>query len=411
MDRIIFSGKTFAITGMAGREKKKIEKRIVEEGGILVRGASDYHIFGTGVSMDKDSITMTPDVFWYLLGEDTDIKKVAAFFLRYQGEWNVSAESIWEEILSDSNRYMLLAMSEDNVSAMEKFVSLKTAETMEQIEKGYASPYSMIHKTDCFIEKASEMGSTEITAWLLNYKGNTFTEEILSEAADDLLDKEAGFRDLYMNERFERVKMGNMDILPDGDDEIFMGIYPQKEDGTIEPIKWKVLDRKDGKALLLSEKGLDCRAFHSIRDYSGWEGSDIRKWLNGKFIESAFSIEEQMTICESEMRNDRNKEHWTKSGSGEHTLDKVFILSMQEAEEYMPAKEDRICHATDYAKKMGAWADKDMSCWWWLRTAGYYGFDAVISHHDGALYAIGYHVTEINTAVRPAMWVDIENLI
>ena len=39
------------------------------------------------------------------------------------------------------------------------------------------------------------------------------------------------------------------------------------------------------------------------------------------------------------------------------------------------------------------------------------GFDAVISHHDGALYAIGYHVTEVNTAVRPAMWIDIEKLI
>lgn len=411
MDRIVFSGKTFAITGMAGREKKRIEKRITDEGGILVNGASDYHIFGVGTYLDKDSIVMTPDVFWYLLGEKTDIKKVAAFFLRYQDEWKAEAEPIWEEILSDSTRYMKLAMSEDNILAMEKFTALKTAETEEQIEKGYASPYSMIHKIDYFIEQAAAMGSTEITAWLLDYKGRNFTDEKLRDAADDLLDKEAGFRDLYLNERFERVRLGDMDVSAVTDDEIYMGIYPQKADGTIERIKWKVLDRKDGKALVMAEKGLDCMAFNSIRDYSGWEGSDIRNWLNGKFIESAFSIEEQMAICEDEIRNDRNTEHWTKSGSGEPTVDKVFLLSMKEAEMYLPSKEERICYATEYASSKGAWTDKDMSCWWWLRSAGYYGFDAVISHHDGALYAIGYHVTEVNTAVRPAMWIDIEKLI
>ena len=61
-----------------------------------------------------------------------------------------------------------------------------------------------------------------------------------------------------------------------------------------EPVEWRVLDKKDGEILLLSEYGLDILPF----DDSGsgsiiWENSSIRNWLNNEFYNSTFSKEEQ----------------------------------------------------------------------------------------------------------------------
>ena len=64
-----------------------------------------------------------------------------------------------------------------------------------------------------------------------------------------------------------------------------------------EPVEWRVLDKKDGEILLLSEYGLDILPF----DDSGsgsiiWENSSIRNWLNNEFYNSTFSKEEQENI-------------------------------------------------------------------------------------------------------------------
>ena len=67
-----------------------------------------------------------------------------------------------------------------------------------------------------------------------------------------------------------------------------------------EPVEWRVLDKKDGEILLLSEYGLDILPF----DDSGsgsiiWENSSIRNWLNNEFYNSTFSKEEQENILVS----------------------------------------------------------------------------------------------------------------
>ena len=64
-----------------------------------------------------------------------------------------------------------------------------------------------------------------------------------------------------------------------------------------EPIKWRVLSVKDGKAFLLSDLILDEEKYHSA-DTATWQVSDIRSWLNGygktdysdnNFYETAFN--------------------------------------------------------------------------------------------------------------------------
>ena len=51
-----------------------------------------------------------------------------------------------------------------------------------------------------------------------------------------------------------------------------------------EPVEWRVLDKKDGEILLLSEYGLDAQPFDtSGKSRVDWKDSTIRKWLNDDF--------------------------------------------------------------------------------------------------------------------------------
>ena len=66
-----------------------------------------------------------------------------------------------------------------------------------------------------------------------------------------------------------------------------------------QPIKWKILCEDNGKTTLLATKALDSQQFyHSVEDReingqtihpNNWEHSDIRKWLNKDFYETAFT--------------------------------------------------------------------------------------------------------------------------
>lgn len=57
------------------------------------------------------------------------------------------------------------------------------------------------------------------------------------------------------------------------------------------PILWRVLDTGEDKLVLLSEYALENRKF-SKEETCVWETSDLRKWLNGTFLEKTFSLEE-----------------------------------------------------------------------------------------------------------------------
>lgn len=50
----------------------------------------------------------------------------------------------------------------------------------------------------------------------------------------------------------------------------------------------------------------------------------------------------------------------------ENTDDKVFLLSFQEATEYLTAAERKM-KVSDYAKSQGIFAHEG-ACWWWLRS-------------------------------------------
>ena len=177
------------------------------------------------------------------------------------------------------------------------------------------------------------------------------------------------------------------------------GNYWQTDDKTKEAIKWKVLDIKNGKALLISKYALDCKPYHENSCNITWEKCTLRKWLNSEFINNAFSEEEQQIIALT--KNDTNGSHTTE--------DKIFLLSTEEALEYL-RKKKRKCMPTPYAKQHNAWSSDNNFCFWWLRSPGFNQSIAAGVGGGGDVYYYCTYVTNDYCAVRVAMWVDSSKL-
>lgn len=56
-----------------------------------------------------------------------------------------------------------------------------------------------------------------------------------------------------------------------------------------QPIKWRILSLKDGKALLLSDRALDCSPFNLTDKEVNWQNSTVRSWLNG--YDSSYNLD------------------------------------------------------------------------------------------------------------------------
>ena len=109
--------------------------------------------------------------------------------------------------------------------------------------------------------------------------------------------------------------------------------------GTINglTIEWQVINVRDNKVLILSRKGLEARVYNSGSEPVAWETSTIRRYLNSEFLSSCFDAREQGKICDSEIRN---------TGKN-NTIDKLFLLSLEEAESMFNSDEERKCAVSE----------------------------------------------------------------
>ncbi len=204
------------------------------------------------------------------------------------------------------------------------------------------------------------------------------------------------------------------------DDIIPFGHYEQDNDTTNgkELITWRVLDKNDlGQYLIISEKSLDIQPYHTDHKSITWENSAIRSWLNGynaystdNFIDAAFTTEEKDQIVQSTVSADANPK-CSSNPSGNETTDKIFLLSVTEAENYFSNDKDRRAEATPYTKAKGAtkdYSDFKNSSYWWLRSPGcdiacaaYVSSNGTIDHMNG------YVTVDDTVAVRPVLWIEL----
>ncbi len=105
----------------------------------------------------------------------------------------------------------------------------------------------------------------------------------------------------------------------------------------LEYITWKVLSISDNKALMISEKILIDMPYSSSEDYTTWENSLIRNYLNGTFVSKYFTNEEKSVlnlINSTPSQNEMNK-------GARSTNEYVTIFTSDELEGYFPISEDR----------------------------------------------------------------------
>lgn len=180
-------------------------------------------------------------------------------------------------------------------------------------------------------------------------------------------------------------------------DTIAFGKYNQngsEADGP-EPIEWIVLDKQDGKLLLLSRYIL----FEGKSAGKEWIINDLRKSLNAEFHSAAFLPEEQNRICETPI---------VSSYHATPIYDKIFLLSEEEVEKYLPTDDSRNCGFQYSTKDGGSW---------WLRSC--YEVETeqkrilrrqIVVTQTGSFdfHTFNTSSATISSGIRPAMWVEIE---
>lgn len=172
-------------------------------------------------------------------------------------------------------------------------------------------------------------------------------------------------------------------------DVVTLGEYENKQ------IEWIVLstNKEKGKALLISKHSLVKKPFNEETDIT-WNDSSIRKWLNDSFYKSAFANAEKSMIIKSELKNKKNPDY--KTSSGKKTKDKIFLLSVAEAQKYFSINADRSC------KNLS-----DSSESWYLRTQGNTDSKVAYVNSDGEIDSFGNYEDD-ELGIRPAMWVNIK---
>jgi len=160
-------------------------------------------------------------------------------------------------------------------------------------------------------------------------------------------------------------------------DYVAFGAYEQDNNAANgkEEVEWLVLAKENNRVLLLSRYALDCKPYNTKYTPVTWETCSLRTWLNGSFLNDAFTVAEQALIPTVTVSADKNPEYNTNPGNS--TQDRVFLLSKQEAETYFTTQKERMCAPTDAAIAWGAYVSEEYkttdgrpACFWWLRTSG-----------------------------------------
>lgn len=178
-----------------------------------------------------------------------------------------------------------------------------------------------------------------------------------------------------------------------GFDTVFFGTYRD------HPIEWLVLDRQDDRLLLLCKRALETLPYHDTDGPVTWESCSLRAWLNGAFLDSAFTPEEAARILLTEIDNSCvNPEYKYTEGSAA-TEDRVFLLSHDEAAQLLPEDTMRLCekalHAPSYDNAISSW---------WLRSPGLYPNCAEYVYRTGAFFS--GMANRMYVDARPAMWIE-----
>ena len=195
-----------------------------------------------------------------------------------------------------------------------------------------------------------------------------------------------------------------------------------------ESIKWRVLSVANNKYTLISDVLLDVKAYYeqyASRTIDGqevfannYEHSDIRKWLNNDFYNTAFALNNssitEVTLDNSANTTDSNENKY----AGNNTIDKVYLPSYKDMlssslgfDTSNGVSASRQAKTTDYARVRGAWSNiRDSqylynSTYWTRSATSQYYYCAWNVNSSGNLSA--YAVDGNAHCVRPCITITL----
>lgn len=193
---------------------------------------------------------------------------------------------------------------------------------------------------------------------------------------------------------------------------VLFGRYDQslETDGK-ELIEWIIVDRVDGKALLVSKYALE-GTYYSL-GAKPWSQTELCAWLNNAeegFIKNSFSLSARAKLVEQNISTIYTDE------TGAQQVDlaeksKVFILSKSESERYFPTNDERVAYAPQRFIAMGSACPVPVNpgnncAHYWLRDAIMSSGNAMYVNGSGGVNETGKVCDEYTIlGVRPAIWV------
>ena len=152
--------------------------------------------------------------------------------------------------------------------------------------------------------------------------------------------------------------------------------------------EWYIIDKTNENCTLLCKGIVECKRYHEENRDITWHSCTLRRWLNNEFF-NEFAAEEKKLIADTTIVNSDNAKYETRGGI--KTVDKIFLLSLDEAEKYMMNKK--------------FFAINQM---WWLRSPGYQRSSAALVNSNGSLNDLGFYVNYYY-GVRPALNLKFES--
>jgi len=191
--------------------------------------------------------------------------------------------------------------------------------------------------------------------------------------------------------------------ITEGDDagEIVYSDSPMSEEKGffyVEPIRWRIVEEKDGEAWLIADEILDCRRFDDKNN--NYARSEIRKWLNGEFLNKAFPKEARKKLVAKKVDNSAattGKEQ-NKNACAD-TRDEVFLPSYQD----LTKRSELYMHYFNHVKTTSYVRGKFLATKIWTRSPHDISYNSV---KINALFSNGI-VTDETIGVVPMVWMKL----
>ncbi|MDR1640209.1 MAG: DUF6273 domain-containing protein [Clostridiales bacterium] len=157
-------------------------------------------------------------------------------------------------------------------------------------------------------------------------------------------------------------------------------------------LQWKVLSVQKESALIITEECLEAKPYAMAGQNCGWVSSRMREWLNTDFLKHLDDCVIPATIANKPLSPEELEAPLEEEPE---TIDKVFLLSAEEAWEHFSADESRIACL------------RGVPSWWWLRTRGALENTQAFVLDCGKVVSLGALSTSGLCCPRPACWIPL----